>query len=309
MSFLWTSNRSKLNYYKLPSPTYTKVISDRKSRKKNIIPKVSSRRMSFFSPLLKKSVLRGGMTVEASIVLPLFIFFFLHLAGYMEMLRLHGKLTFALWNAGKQLSVYTAIADDMSLEVPDAAVSYLYVQNSVKGLLGKSYLDTSPLVYGSSGLNYLSADYDEKYVDIAVTYQVEPQVTIFPFAYMRLINRYYGRVWSGYDVTGEKPEYVYVTIYGEVWHETTDCSYINIEVRETTSENIGSLRNERGNRYRLCELCAEEEWGTKVYYTPQGDCYHKEETCSSLVRYIRAVEWQENMPYRACSRCVKEMEG
>lgn len=308
MSFLWTCNRSKFKYRKLPSPTYTKVISDRKSRKKNIIPKTSSRRMSFFLPLLKRGNVRGGMTVEASIVLPLFLFFFLHLAGYVEMLRLHGKMAFALWDVGKQLVVYTAIADDLSMEIPDAAVSYLYVQNRVKDLLGKDYLDTSPLVYGSAGLNYLSCNYDGDCVDIEVTYQVEPKVTIFPFDYMRLINRCYGRVWNGYDVTGDTPDYVYVTLYGEVWHETTDCSYIDIEVYEVSRDGIGSLHNAEGKNYRLCELCEEEVWETTVYYTPQGECYHKKRNCSSLVRYIYAVEWQNNLPYRACSRCVKEKE-
>lgn len=306
MSFLWTSNRSKLKYYKLPSPTYKEVILDRISRKKTIIPKRSARRISLFPFFHHGRRLCGGMTVEASLVLPLFLFFFLHLAGYMEMLRLHGKLTFALWEAGKQLSVYAAVAEELPMEVPDVAVSYLYVQNRVEKLLGKEYLDTSPLVYGSRGMSYLSSDYDGDCIDIGLTYQVEPKVTIFPFAYMRLVNQYYGRVWNGYDVTGEMPEYVYVTIYGEVWHETTDCGYLDIEVCEVARGGIGGLRNMVGKKYRLCELCAEEVWETKVYYTPQGDCYHKEKKCSALVRYIRAIEWQENLPYRACSRCTTE---
>lgn len=306
MFFLWTKNRSKLIYNILPSPTYKKVISDRQSRKKNIIPKRFARRMSFFVSLLKMERLRASMTVEAAVVLPLFMFFFLHLTGYIEMLRLHSKMTFGLWDAGKQLVAYTAVADDIRMEVPDVAVSYLYVQNSVKHLLGQEYLETSPLVYGCQGLNYLSSDYDGDCVDIGVTYQVEPKVTVFPFSYMRLANRYYGKVWNGYDVTGQVPEYVYVTIYGEVWHETTDCTYLDIDVYETRRNVIGGLRNENGEKYRLCELCGDAQWGDVVFYTPQGECYHKERKCSSLVRYIRAVAWAENLPYRACNRCVKE---
>lgn len=309
MSFLWVIKWSKIKYKIKPSPTYIKVKIDQKSRKELIIPKRPARRMSFFAPFLNNRYFRAGMTVEASLVLPLFIFFFLHLSGYIEMLRLHGKMTLALWDAGKQLSAYAAIADTSGIDVPDMAVSYLYVQNQVKNLLGKEYLDTSPLVYGSMGLNYLACDYDEGFTDIAVTYQVEPPVTIFPFSYMRMVNRYYGRVWSGYDVTKEVPEYVYVTIYGEVWHETTDCSYLAIEVYGTGRSNVEALRNESGKRYHLCELCEDREWGVQVYYTPYGDCYHKDRNCSSLVRYIRAIEWQEHLPYRACSKCVKENNG
>ncbi len=306
MSFLWTKNRSKFKKKKLPSPTYKKVILDRQSRKKSIIPKMFARRMSFFAPFDMGKRLHGSMTVEAALVLPLFIFFFLHLTGYIEMLRLHSKLTFALWDAGKQLAAYSAVTEDIGIQVPDVAVSYLYIQSRVDSLLGKDYLETSPLVYGRHGLNYLNSDYDGDYIDIGVTYQVEPKVTVFPFAYMRLVNRYFGKVWSGYDVTGEAAEYVYVTLYGEVWHATTDCSHINIEVLGTGRGTIGELRNNAGRKYRLCELCEDEEWGTAVFYTPLGDCYHKEKNCSSLVRYIRAVAWSENLPYRACTRCVKE---
>lgn len=308
MSFLRTNTWSKYKNKKMPSPTYIKVMNDRKSRKKNIIPKKSARRMSFFTPFRKRGRLSGGMTVEASIVLPLFLFFFLHLASYIEMLRLHGKVTLALWDAGKKVSAYTTITEAIGVDVPDVAVSYLYVQNRVKSLLGKEYLDTSPLVYGSGGLNYLACDYDGDYTDIAVTYQVQPQISIYPFSYMRMVNRYYGRVWSGFDVSEERPEYVYVTIYGEVWHETTDCNYLDIEVYGTGRDKIEELRNKSGKRYRLCELCEDEEWEVQVYYTPQGECYHKDRECSSLVRYIRAIEWQENLPYRACSKCVKEVE-
>lgn len=305
MSFLWTINRSNKKTI-VPSPTDIKDIKDQKSRKKHIIPKRFARKISSFASFLINKKLRAGMTVEASVVLPLFIFFFLHLASYMEMLRLHGKLTLALWDAGKKVSAYAVITEESKMDVPDMAVSYFYVQNHVKNLLGKEYLDTSPLVYGSGGLNYLACDYDEDFTDIAVTYQVHPQITVYPFPYMRMVNRYYGRVWSGYDVEKEMPEYVYVTIYGEVWHETTDCRYLDIEVYGADREQAGELRNAGGRKYRLCELCEDEEWKAQIYYTPQGECYHKDRECSSLIRYIRAVEWQEHMPYRACSNCVKE---
>lgn len=308
MSFLWRYKRSKDLVQLMPSPTYTKVESDRLSRTYKKSPKTSARRMSLFAPFGKKKTFCGSMTLEAALLLPLFLFFFLHLMGYVEMLRLHSKMSFALWNAGNQLTVYSTVTEDLEMDIPDVAVSYLYVRNSVNGLLGKEYLDTSPIVYGSDGLNYLSADYDGNCVDIGVTYQVAPQMTLFPFSYMRLVNRYYGRVWDGYDVTGEDITYVYVTIYGEVWHKTADCTYIFIDIRETQRSNIGSLQNKAGNQYRLCELCEDEDWQASVYYTPQGDCYHKDRKCSSLVRYIRAIEWQENMAYRACSRCVGKEE-
>ncbi len=306
MFFLRTKYRSNNKQYILPSPTNKKVVSDQKSRIKKNNPSRFTRRISSFASFGLKKSLQGAMTVEASLVLPFFLFFFLHLMGSVEMMRLHGKLTLSLWNAGKQLMVYSAVADTAGMDLPDIGVSYLYVHNSTIRLLGEDYLETSPLVYGKNGLNYLDSQYNEELVDIGVTYQVEPKVSIFPFSYMRMANRFYGKSWTGFDVTGKVLEYVYVTLYGEVWHARPDCTHIQISIEAAAEEGIGDLRNAAGGRYRLCELCEEREGTAFVYYTPQGDRYHKVRTCSALTRYVRAILWEENIPYRPCSRCVKE---
>ncbi len=304
MSFLWTKKWSNKKQYRMPSPTYKKVESDRKSRIN--IPLWFTRRMSLFSSFSNGRGVPAGMTVEASIVLPLFMFFFFHLMSSVEMIRLHGKLTLAMWDAGKQLTVYQAVADTAGLEVPDVGVSYIYVKNRVEYLLGKEYLDNSPLVYGALGLNYLSSEYDTEVIDVELTYQVTPKITIFPFGYMRMGNRFLGKTWTGFDVSGEVSQYVYVTLYGEVWHSVPNCSHIQIDVFAATTGSISDLRNSNGKRYSLCELCGEEEQGTVVYYTPQGERYHNIKDCSALVRYVRAIVWESNIPYRPCSKCAEE---
>ena len=306
MFFLRTKNRS--NKYKIikPSPTNIKVNSDQKSRKYAYIPNPFSRRMSFFAFFSIRAMVPAGMTVEASMALPLFLFFFLHLMGCVEMLRLHGKLTFGLWDTGKKLMVYGAVAEEAGMDIPDIGVSYLYVENCLVGLFGKEYLDNSPLVYGRGGLNFLASEYNEEVVDIALTYEVHPKITLFPFSYTRLGNRFLGKTWSGYDVSGEEVRYVYVTLYGEVWHSTPDCTHIFIDIKLASRKNIESMQNSSGAYYRLCELCEGEQWRDVVYYTPQGECYHKVKDCSALIRYVRAMEWTPGIPYRACSRCGKE---
>lgn len=304
MSFLWTKKWSNKKQYRMPSPTYKKVKSDRKSRIK--IPLWFTRRMSLFASFSDGKGVPAGMTVEASIVLPLFMFFFFHLMSCVEMIRLHGKLTLAMWDAGKQLTVYQAVADTAEIEVPDMGVSYLYVKKRVEHLLGREYLDNSPLVYGAAGLNFLSSEYDTEVIDVELTYQVAPQITIFPFGYMRMGNRFLGKTWTGFDVSGEVLQYVYVTLYGEVWHSIPNCRYIHIDVFGTDVNSISDLRNSNGKRYSLCELCGEEEQGAVVYYTPQGERYHNIKDCSSLVRYVRAIVWEPNIPYRPCSKCVEE---
>lgn len=299
MSFSWMKQKNKNN--SKSSPTLHQVVINQISREIKT-SKLSMKGISLFI-CRKRRKYKGSMTVEASILLPLLLFFFLHMFGVVEMLRLHSKLTFGLWECGNQLTVYAAMPEELSDKIPDVAVSYLYVKNRMESFLGREYLDTSPLVAGRHGLNYLESDYDGACIDIGVTYQVAPQFTVFPFPYLRMVNRYYGKVWTGYENNPEM-EFVYVTIYGEVWHSRADCTHIFIRVSETDWNKIGDLRNVNGGRYYPCELCDKKEKGEKTYYTEYGDRYHKDRECSSLVRYIRAILWSDTISYRPCSRCV-----
>ena len=310
MSSLWSAFVRKIikrNKKRTPSPTLIGALSSPNSRMKKDLEKAFVERISMLTSLGKGGIRKASMTVEAALLLPMVMFFLLHIMGFVEMLLLHGKLSFALWECGSQLTVYAAMPGELEKNVPDMAVSYLYVGNRVKALLGKDYLDNSPIVQGSRGLSYLASHYEEDCIDIGVTYQVKPKLTLFPFPYMRMVNRYYGRAWTGFDISRET-RYVYVTLYGEVWHSVAQCPYIFITVQETGRKDIKRLRNVSGEKYSACELCREEESGEVVYYTEQGNRYHNTKECSSLKRYIRAILWQERLPYRPCSKCVGEEE-
>lgn len=300
MSLSWVEQKIK-NYKSKSSPTLQQVVFNQISR----AIKTSKSLMKGISRFIycKKRRFSGSMTVEASILLPLLLFFFLHLLGTLEMLRLHSKVTFALWECGNQLAVYAAMPEEFGEKIPDVAVSYLYVKNRIESFLGKEYLDTSPLVAGRQGLNYLASDYDGGCIDIGVTYQVAPQISVFPFPYLRMVNRYYGKAWTGYE-NNPDVKFVYVTICGEVWHSRADCTHIFITVKEADWNIIGYLRNKNGGKYYPCELCEKKEKGNKTYYTEYGDRYHKDKECSSLIRYIRAIQWSDSISYRPCSRCV-----
>lgn len=303
MSFSRMVLQFKNKNNKTPSPTLQQVKHHLNSRVCKNNCKSFMERISLPASCPGRKEVRGSMTVEASLLLPLVLFFFLHIMGFVEMLRLHGKLTFALWEYGTDLSVYAALPQELDEMVPDLAVSYFYVKNRVEDFLGEDYLDTSPVVQGSDGLCYLCSSYSEECIDIGVTYEITPKLTLFPFPYMRMVNRYYGKAWTGYDLSKEV-NYVYVTRYGEVWHRTAECSYLRITVQSVAREGIGMLRNAAGGRYYACQLCEEEEMGAVVYYTEQGNRYHRSESCFALTRYIQAVEWQEDLPYRPCSRCA-----
>ena len=261
-------------------------------------------RISRFSSFQK---IQGSMTVEASIVLPLFLFFFLQMCGFIEMLRLHSNLEYGLWKAGKTLMLYGA-AEEVAEVVPELAVSYLYVNGVLQSTLGQEYLDSAPLTFGREGLNFLESDIitDENEVDLILTYQVSPKGQLLPFSYARLSNRFYGRAWTGYDVVSESVEVqvAYVTKYGEVWHTTRECSHLKLTVQRISSTALSGMRNQWGQSYAKCSFCAEGVMPGRLYITREGDCYHYEEECLGLTRHVETVSWEEREKYRPCSRCA-----
>lgn len=75
--------------------------------------------MHIFSHIKKASSLSvgGSMTVEAAVVLPLFMVFFINLSCSVEMIRLHSNIDVALWNIGNDLTVYGALTTENMREL------------------------------------------------------------------------------------------------------------------------------------------------------------------------------------------------
>ncbi|MCM1552448.1 MAG: hypothetical protein NC092_07125 [Butyrivibrio sp.] len=277
----------------------------------------------------------AGMTVEASIVLPLFLFFFLNLGSAMEMIRLHGNLQLGLWDVGNRMCVYgyavgsggkASDTDSKTLkqedrewwqEWGDIALSYTYIKSQVVNYVGEEYLEESPLSYGVSGLQFWESDVlqskavsaSEDVLDIVMTYQVAPWLEI-PFVRpFRMVNRYYGRMWTGYDLSGgasggdSAQDVVYITENASVYHESINCTHLKLSIREVSMEEALAARNENGGRYTECAKCKKKAFQGTVFIGREGDCYHYDRDCSGLKRTIYTIPRQQASRYRPCSRC------
>ena len=260
-------------------------------------------------------MMTGAMSVEASFLLPLFLLFVLTIFSCVEMMRLGSNVSYALWRIGSVMTTYDALSPE---DVGEGLVASSWVQAcglvtmqaATAKVLGEEYLETSPLRYGAAGLNFLSSEFcdQSECVDIAVTYQVRPTFSVFPFPYTRMANRYYGRVFTGYDVT-KKQEMVYVAEYGTVWHASAECSYIYIPYVSVEMEQIADLRTSSGAKYTPCANCKREPKTEKVYITRSGDSYHLSDKCSSLHRHVTAIWKEEIGELSPCSKCAKEKKG
>lgn len=284
---------------------------------KRVVPNLST--VKGTSPLtLPTGKREGSMSVEAALVLPLFLFFFLNLGSAMEIMRLHGRLETALWEVGREAGVYGCILrgegelekETLVSEIGDLILSYTYVKGRIKEYLGKEYLDTSPLRDGSDGLHFLGSDLvnEEDLLEIVLTYQVEPFWKLAGFRSFFMENRYYGRMWTGYDLEKIDQTVYYLAENGEVYHRNQNCTHLMLHVQGIRRENLNAAVNREGRHYRACSKCVQGRIPEALWIAREGECYHARRECSGLKRRYRAVTWEEAKKYRPCSRCGKNKE-
>ena len=318
MPFLW-GGKQLVNFIitkmKQPSPTNQKFAAgSARSPKKHIGGSV--RRILPIHRLIEKVLLStslqreldAGMTVEAAVVLPLFLFFLLNLSCAIELIRLHGNLQLALWETGSRLAVYGHALEDNSVA---SLFSYFYVRQQMVEYVGEDYLDSSPLAGGAKGLvpweSEIFSSGDE--IDIIVTYQVSPWSSLAGFASFRMANRYFAHIWNGYDISDTERELelladvVYMTETGEVYHENRNCTHLVLSIQETTRTEAERRKNQWGKGYTPCEKCEPEEEDQILYITDEGERYHSDRNCSGLKRTVFAVLRSQVSGYRVCSRC------
>ena len=103
MSSLWEQCKTTMKQKHMrPSPKIRNILNPCKK----ILPAKLSLVIEYIKrislPMLQRTCVRGSMTVEAALVLPLFCFFVISMGNAIEIIRLHGNLEVALWNAGRQ---------------------------------------------------------------------------------------------------------------------------------------------------------------------------------------------------------------
>ncbi len=261
---------------------------------------------------------KGSMTVEAAIVLPLFLFFFLNMGCAIELIRLHGNLELALCDVANRMAVYGCAVQDKDTEsakalqkLMDIGVTYTYVKGEIKDYVGKDYLEQSPVAGGADGLVFLESDiFTEKdELELIVTYKVQPFISIAGFRPFRMANRYYGHLWNGYRLPGETnaqetEDMVYVTENGKVYHEKLDCSHLSLSIREVGSGEVYRLHNENGERYVPCQKCGGGLTPGSVCITLDGTGIHNNRNCPGLKRTVKTISRKDAGNYRPCRRCA-----
>lgn len=277
------------------------------------------------SPPAFPGAVGGSMTVEAALVLPLFIFFFCNILGALDVIRLQCAMFAAVRETGTKLCEYAYFLESTSASAEEAGIdtsglpggisslilSETYVRSDVVSYLGETYLHESPLLGDSISFLQSSILGGDDLISIVADYRAEPFIPIIAPASFGLQTRFVGHAWTGYEIPGsesreeseEDDTLVYITPTGTVYHKSAECTYLQPHVRQTSGRDIDNQRSSNGSCYYACESCQPTRVGT-VYYTTDGNRYHSSASCSKIKRTIITTHLSEVQESRhACSKC------
>ncbi|MBQ3796409.1 MAG: hypothetical protein II842_09040 [Butyrivibrio sp.] len=268
----------------------------------------------------RKIRLSGAMTLEASIALPLFIFFFLNIMSAISIIQIQSDMEAVLHQTGSELMqlafdintgkevVLGGGTDEAGLA--EAGALSLYASKSVRNSL-EDRLKNSMVMDGAEDLNFLSSKImqGDDIIDIVVDYKVHPVVKLVGFTGFGVESRFYGHAWTGYDISGglqtdlTEEEMVYVTEHGTVFHRDVNCTHLKSSARSVAFSGLSGERNADRGRYYPCEYCGNNISGGNVFVTTYGNRYHGRIDCPGLKRKIYTIPISEAGGRGPCSSC------
>lgn len=255
--------------------------------------------------------INASMTVEASIIVPLFIFCMINLLFGLQVMETSSRITAALHETGNEICSYGyAFEKGVGDSIAISASSLVYVSSKVAKHLGPTVDKRGGIKGGISGISYLGSKImtEGNIVKIVITYSLKFPVNMNIKTY-RIRDSYYGHAWTGYDGNNYELEkisedpIVYITPSGTVYHTNIQCSHLNPKLKATDINSVSDERNNSGAKYYACEICGNGINFGAVYITDYGNRYHVNTNCSGIKRNIFTVHLSEVGGRRACSTC------
>ena len=263
----------------------------------------------------------GSMTLEAALVLPLFLFFIMNILFFVEVLRFQGRLTAALQQAGDQVREYAyytryAVGTSEGGSGLPSGTSFVLTETFVRGkvnqLLGESYLKNSPL---KGSISYLGSSVmsGNDLVELHARYRVRPFIPVIAYGTYSMEACYLGHAWVGYTpgsfqireetAAGDDTDSVYVARTGIVYHKDPLCPYLHPDMRWVPVGQLSELRANDGSIYHPCECCHPAAEGM-VLVAPDGTRYHSDPDCTAIHKeYHEETLGEAREHLRPCPRC------
>lgn len=265
--------------------------------KKN--PKISLRNFQIMREKARvKSYFFGGFTVEAAIVLPVFLYAAALILSVFQFLFIQQSVQKSLNTVG--------------LEAAIAAAS-MKENNILPITVGKFFIELKEFdfvlenIQGKGlGMSFSDSQTEGPYIDLIVDYHINAPIYFFGRKSIHVRQRCKIHKWIG-EQDSEDPdqekEWVYITPTGIVYHESRECTHIRLTLKTVPGAMLSTI----SKTYDPCELCGKRgKIKANLYITEDGRKYHYELNCSGIKRTIYIVERSEAGRRRPCSRCINK---
>lgn len=240
----------------------------------------------------------GSLTVEAALVLSLFLIIFLSLISLFQVIYTYHDVQNSLINAGKQACAAGDLIDGFS------EVYVCMTQN----------MDTQKLerwgINGGLGGISISGSYvqtDKGLMVMNISYKIKPPLLMLPGINIKMRHHLEMYLWTGYhsgsshtDGGGNRTVY-YIAENESVYHCSAQCSHLRLSISVIDRSEVSQTKNSSGHGYSQCSKCSSYANGTSVYITEDGTKYHNSLNCSGLKRTVQEV--YDTGALDACSRC------
>lgn len=245
--------------------------------------------------------LEGSFTLEAAVILPLMALFFVMILMFFRVMQVQMEVQRALDDTGRRLSVFAAqeSADDSAM-IGMAAANVLFKKNIKKNDNINRYV-----VNKAAGISLLDSEFKGDRIYLTASYRIKIPVWLPGKSQIRIRQHTVCRKWIGWTGNdGDTEIWVYMTERGSVYHTSRECTYLKLSVSSANYTGIENRRNKYGEKYRECEICAENiKRKSTVFITDQGNRFHYDLSCSGIKRTIYMIRLSEVGNRKKCSRC------
>jgi len=259
------------------------------------------------APFRKRSIeKRAGLTVEAAVVLPVFLVCMLAVLHILNVYNCAERLSAAIAQTAEEMSIG---AYSSEYHETDSLLGVVLSSVYASGRVAMAAGDTSSIKNGQFLLSRFLEEDD--LIDLVMTWQIRSPVGMVSIPGVFFVQRGAVRGWTGREgsggeeaASGEDQDHttVYVAENGTVYHRDLNCTHIKLSIMPVSKEEAKKLRNVYREKYHPCEICGKKASGT-VYITTDGNRYHASLECSGLKRTIHEMTLSDAGNLKPCSRC------
>lgn len=212
---------------------------------------------------------KGSLTVECAMALPVFLFACIILISVINAVRLQTAADLKDANKARTLAMAAAATEGVPASSSDSSAWI--------DLCSPRRMNLPSLFPGMPSLIYYSSARTAKWTGGGIN------------------------MTQTAEYNKEDPV-VFVSDNRAVYHTHADCSYLNLSIYASTTEDIKKLRNTNGGKYYPCRGFPKNYKGP-VYTTSNGTYYYPSLNYKSLKRHIHTSRLSECHDLSECTRC------